>query len=146
MTSAAVRSRVNSVRNWPRSRMSWRHAGRTRGFRRDAMPLVKTCPSCDGRIIGLGRERLRSAIRHPRRAKCPHCGAVLQGSLGYWLLAHMGGIVTGIGALGLLGLTVKLISPTHTVDFFVITAVGIGIMYFGLWRVRFEEAQSSVNR
>jgi hypothetical protein len=41
---------------------------------------------------------------------------------------------------------VKLISPTHTVDFFAITAVGIAIMYFGVWRVRFEEVQSSVNR
>ncbi len=84
------------------------------------MPLVKTCP--------------------------PHCGTVLQASIGYWLLAHMGGVVTAIGALGLLALTVKLISPTHTVDFFAITAVGIAIMYFGAWRVRLGEAQSSVNR
>lgn len=110
------------------------------------MSLVKPCPSCNGRIVTLGHDRLRSVIRHPRQTRCPHCGTMLKGSLGYWLVAHIGGVITGIGALGLLGLTVKLISPTYTVDFFVITAVGIVIMYFGTWRVRFEEVQSSVNR
>lgn len=103
------------------------------------MPLVKTCPSCNGRVVGLGHERLRSLIRHPRRTKCSHCDTVLQGSLGYWVVAHLGGLITGIGALGLLGLTVKLISPIYTVDLFVITAVGIAIMYLGVWRVRFEQ-------
>jgi hypothetical protein len=58
----------------------------------------------------------------------------------------MGGVVTAIGALGLLALTVKLISPTYAVGSFVITGLGIAIMYFGVWRVRFEKAQSSVNR
>lgn len=110
------------------------------------MSLVKPCPSCNGRIVTLGHDRLRSVIRHPRRTTCPHCGTVLQGSLGYWVVAHIGGAITGIGALGLLGLAVKFISPTFTAELFVLAAVGIGIMYFGVWRVRFEEVQTSVNR
>lgn len=110
------------------------------------MPLVKLCPGCNGRIVGSGSARLRSAIRHPTQAKCPHCGTVLKGSLGYWLVAHVGGLITAIGALGLLGLTVDLISPTHTLGFFIITAAGIGIMCLGLWRMQLEETQSSANR
>lgn len=107
------------------------------------MSLVKTCPSCNGRMLPAGaRESLRSVIRNirnPRQGKCPHCGTVFQGSLGYWLVAHIGGVVTAVGALGLLGLSVKLISPAHTLSFFLVTALGISIMYFGLWRMRLEE-------
>lgn len=94
----------------------------------------------------MGQGRLRSVVRHPRLTRCPHCGTMLKGSLGYWLVAHIGGVITVIGALGLLGLAVKLISPSYTAEFFVIAAVGIGIMYFGVWQLRFEEVQSSVNR
>ena len=103
------------------------------------MPLVKTCPRCDGRMLPLGRERLRSAIRNPRQVKCAHCGTVLRGSLGYWLIAHIGGVITVVGALGLLGLSVKLISPAHTLSFFLVTALGISIMYLGLWCMQLEE-------
>ncbi len=83
------------------------------------MPLVKICPSCNERMLPLGherlsRERLWSAIRKPRVVKCPHCGTAYKASRGYWYMAHIGGLVTGIGALGLLGLTVDLISPTYT--------------------------------
>lgn len=110
------------------------------------MPLVKTCPSCNGRVVGLGHERLGALIRHPRRTKCPHCDAVLQASVGFWLLAHIGGVVAAIGALGLLGLAVKLISPTYTASSFIITGLGIAVMYIAIWRARFEEVQSSVSR
>ena len=107
------------------------------------MPLVKTCPSCSGRILALGREPLRSAIRrviqNPRHVKCPHCGTAYKASRGYWYMAHIGGLVTGVGTLGLLGLTVDLISPTYTLGAFLTTALGISIMYFGLWRMRLEE-------
>ncbi len=108
------------------------------------MPLVKICPSCNERMLPLGherlsRERLWSAIRKPRVVKCPHCGTAYKASRGYWYMAHIGGLVTGIGALGLLGLTVDLISPTYTLGAFVVTGFGIGIMYFGLWRIRLEK-------
>ena len=107
------------------------------------MSLVKACPSCDGRMLpGGARESLRSFIRNirnPRQGKCPHCGAVFQGSFDYWLVTHIGGVITAIGSLGLLGLTVDLISPTYTLGAFVVTGLGIGIMYFGLWRIRVEK-------
>lgn len=110
------------------------------------MPLVKLCPSCNGRIVGSGNAGLRSAIRSPTQAKCPHCGTVLKGSLGYWLVAHIGGLITAIGALGLLGLTVDLISPAYTLLSFLVTGAGIAVMFFGLSRVRLEEVQSSASR
>jgi len=104
------------------------------------MPLVRRCLSCNGRMLPAGaRERFRSVIGNPRRARCPHCGTVFQGSLGYWVVAHIGGVITAIGALGLLALTVKLISPTYTLGSFVVTGLGIGIMYLGLWRMRLEK-------
>lgn len=103
------------------------------------MPLVQPCPSCEGRIMGLGSAPLVSLIRHPTQVRCPHCGTLLKGSLGYWLVAHVGGVITGIGALGLLALTVNLISPAYTLGSFVVTSVGMAIMFFGLSRMQLEE-------
>ncbi|MEJ2151472.1 MAG: hypothetical protein P8Y29_00635 [Gemmatimonadota bacterium] len=103
------------------------------------MPLVKPCPSCDGRIVGLGSASVLSLVRHPTQARCPHCGALLKGSLGYWLVAHVGGVMTGIGALGLLALTVNLVSPAYTLGSFVVTGVGMTTMFFGLSRMQLEE-------
>jgi hypothetical protein len=55
------------------------------------------------------------------------------------LVAHIGGVIAAIGALGLLGLTIDVISPAYTLGAFLTTALGISIMYFGLWRIRLEE-------
>ena len=108
--------------------------------REPVMPLVKTCPGCNGRMTPIGtQEHLRSIIRNPRRVKCTHCGSVYKASRGYWYVAHLGGLMTAVGSLGLLGLTVDLISPKYTLESFLITALGISIVYFGLWRVRLED-------
>ena len=103
------------------------------------MPLVKTCLSCNRRMLPLGSERLRSYFRNPRQVKCPHCGTLFQWSRGRWYVAHAGAVVTAFGTLGLLGLTVKLILPTYTLSAFAITGLGIGIMYVSIWRMRLEE-------
>lgn len=103
------------------------------------MPLIKSCPSCGGRMLPVGeRMPLPQEIRHPRRRRCPHCGATLRLSLGYLLVVYLGAVVTAAGALLLLGLTVDLLPDSYMLRAFLLAGAGIGLMFLAVARIELE--------
>lgn len=83
-----------------------------------------------------------SVVGLPKAADCRHCGTRLTWSKSYWCLAHFGGLVTFLGALGLLASLVNLIGSEYVFDFFSTTMAGVFIMFIGVWRSKLIEVKN----
>ncbi len=105
------------------------------------MPLNKMCPICQRQVLPTQLRAYSSVVGLPKATDCPHCGTRLTWSKSYWYLAHFGGLVTFLGALGLLASLVKLIGPEHFFDLFSTTMAGLFIMFIGVWRSKLVEVK-----